>query len=49
LDWPETKVRAAINYAEAFSNEIESALEDNRPSLEELKRQIPNLEVFTVK
>jgi uncharacterized protein (DUF433 family) len=49
LNWPEIKVHAAMNYAEAFPDEIESALEDNRPSLEELKRQIPNLEVFIVK
>lgn len=49
FNWPETKVRSAIAYAEAFPDEIESALEDNRPSLEQLKRQIPNLEVFTIK
>ena len=29
LEWPEAKVQAAINYAEAFPQEIEEALSEN--------------------
>jgi hypothetical protein len=48
LEKPEIWFKAAMNYAEAFPEEIEAAIADNHPSFEELKRLLPNLEVFTV-
>lgn len=41
-------VQAALNYANAFPDEIEFAISDNNKSIEELRRLIPNLEVITV-
>lgn len=42
LGWPETKVRAAVNYAEAFPEEIEQALSENAAAdFSELKRMLP--------
>jgi hypothetical protein len=29
LDWPEPRVQAAVNYAEAFPEEIQEALSEN--------------------
>ena len=42
LGWPEAKVRAAANYAEAFADEINEAIEEN-DSLDfpALKRMLP--------
>jgi hypothetical protein len=39
-------VRVALSYEAAFPEEIEFALEDNRKSIEELRRLMPNLEVI---
>lgn len=47
LEWPETKVRAALNYAAAYPDEIAAAIEDNRLGLDELRRLIPGIEVFS--
>ncbi|MBV8050958.1 MAG: hypothetical protein JOZ80_07215 [Acidobacteriaceae bacterium] len=44
LAWPETKVRAAVNYAEAFPEEIEQALSENAAAdFNELKRMLPGI------
>jgi hypothetical protein len=42
LRWPEAKVRAAVNYAEAFPEEIDEATGENDSSdFETLKRMLP--------
>ena len=42
LKWPEVKVQAAINYAEAFPEEIQEALSENDSvDFETLKRMAP--------
>ena len=42
LRWPEAKVRAAINYAEAFREEIDEATAENDSAdFETLKRMLP--------
>ena len=42
LDWPEPKVRAAVNYAPAFPEEIEQAIADNEAvDLQALQRMLP--------
>lgn len=48
LEWPEMKVRAALNYAAAYPDEIAEAIEDNRLGLDELGRMIPGIETFAV-
>lgn len=48
LEWPEAKVRAAMNYAQAFPSEIEEALSDNEATdFDRLKRMLPQAEQFT--
>lgn len=45
IDW----VRAAFNYAEAYPEEINFAIEDYRSvTFEDLKRLLPNIEKFSV-
>ncbi|HET9802014.1 MAG TPA: hypothetical protein VFP96_02140 [Candidatus Acidoferrum sp.] len=47
LKWPEVKVQAAINYAKAFPEEIESALSENAATdFEALKRMLPQAAQF---
>jgi len=47
LKWPEAKVQTAINYAEAFPEEIEGALSDNASTdLATLKRMLPQTVQF---
>lgn len=47
LRWPEAKVQAAINYAKAFPEEIESALSENAAAdFEALKRMLPQSTQF---
>jgi hypothetical protein len=42
LRWPEAKVRAALNYAEAFPDEINQDLTENDSTgFETLKRMLP--------
>src|SRR5450755_1809088 len=42
LRWPEAKVRAAVNYAEAFPEEIDEATSENDSAdFEMLKRMLP--------
>ena len=38
--WPETKVRAAVNYAKAYPDEIEPLIEHARTMTEETLRQL---------
>jgi uncharacterized protein (DUF433 family) len=45
LSIPTIQVAAALNYAKAYPEEIEAAIEDSDRSLEELQRLIPNLNV----
>jgi uncharacterized protein (DUF433 family) len=48
LRWPEAKVRAAVNYAEAFSEEInEATAENDSADFETLKRLLPQAVVFS--
>jgi hypothetical protein len=47
LEWPETRVRAAMHYAEAFPGEIESALEENDAmDFDALKKTLPGLQEY---
>ena len=47
LKWPEAKVQAAVNYAKAFPEEIESALTENEAmDFEALKRMLPQAAEF---
>ncbi|HEV2134009.1 MAG TPA: hypothetical protein VGR47_07070 [Terracidiphilus sp.] len=42
LRWPQTKVQAAVNYAEAFAGEIDEALKENEAgSFTTIKRMLP--------
>lgn len=48
LSWPEAKVRAAVNYAEAFPDEIEEALAENAATdFPALKRMLPQAHEFS--
>jgi hypothetical protein len=48
LEWAKSKVQAAVNYAEAFSDEINQALEENRAmDFTALKRMLPQIAEFT--
>jgi len=47
LQWPEAKVQAAVNYAEAFPEEIDGALAENDAiGFESLKRMLPQAAEF---
>ena len=47
LKWPEAKVQAAVNYTEAFPEEIGSALAENAATdFEALKRMLPQAAEF---
>ena len=47
LDWPEARVQAAINYAEAFPEEINEAMAENESAdFEALKRMLPQTAAF---
>jgi hypothetical protein len=48
LRWPVVKVRTAVNYAEAFPDEIDQALtENNAVDFTALKRMLPQAVEFT--
>jgi hypothetical protein len=50
LRWPEVKVRAAFNYAKAFSGEVESILAENDAmDFEALSKMLPQAEKFVVR
>jgi hypothetical protein len=43
LQWPESRVQAALNYAEAFPEEIERAISENAGTdFDALKRMLPS-------
>ena len=47
LDWPEARVKAAINYAEAFPEEINEAMAENESAdFDALKRMLPQTAAF---
>jgi hypothetical protein len=47
LRWPQSKVQAAMHYAEAFPAEIEEAIAENDAmSFEALKRMVPQAAEF---
>ncbi len=47
LKWPEARVQAAINYAKAFPEEIETALSENTETdFDALKRMLPQATEF---
>jgi hypothetical protein len=47
LKWPEARVQAAINYAKAFPEEIETALSENaNTDFDALKRMLPQASEF---
>lgn len=49
LGWPEAKVRAAMNYAQAFPDEIDEALAENDAmNIETLSRMLPQAREFRV-
>src|ERR1700739_2784584 len=42
LQWPEARIQAAVNYAEAFSEEIEQAISENAATdFDALQRMLP--------
>jgi len=48
LRWPEAKVRAAVNYAEAFPDEVQEAIAENEAvDFDALKRMLPQATDFT--
>lgn len=47
LGWPEVKVRAALNYAAAYPDEIEAAIADSQPTYATLAALLPALERFS--
>jgi hypothetical protein len=50
LRWPEVKVKAAVNYAEAFPEEINEAVAENEATdFETLKRMLPQATEFVPK
>ena len=49
LEWPAVKVQAALSYAKAFSEEIETAIQDAQScSFHRLSRILPQAEEFVV-
>ena len=50
LKWPQAKVRAAINYAEAFPEEVSEAIAENKATnFAALKRMLPQAVEFASK
>ena len=50
LQWPQAKVQAAVNYAQAFAQEIEEALEgQSAVDFEALRRMLPQTARVVVK
>ncbi|MBZ5573869.1 MAG: transcriptional regulator [Acidobacteriia bacterium] len=50
LKWPESKVRAALNYSEAFPEEMNEAIAENDSTdFEDLKRMLPQTVEFAAR
>ena len=48
LNWPEAKVRAALNYSETFPDEVNEAITENDSTdFDSLKRMLPQVVDFT--
>ena len=49
LKWPEVRVQAAVNYAKAFPDEIETAISENADmDFDALKRMLPHATEFGI-
>ena len=49
LDWPQVKVQAASNYANAFPDEIAAAIHDHQSNhFKKISRMLPHIERFSV-
>jgi uncharacterized protein (DUF433 family) len=49
LKWPEVRVQAAVNYAKAFPDEIETAISENADmDFDALKRMLPQATEFVL-
>lgn len=49
LKWPEARVQAAVNYAQAFPEEIEAAISENaHVDFDALKRMLPQAREFVL-
>jgi hypothetical protein len=49
LQWPVHRVQAAVNYADAFPNDINAAIEDNESyDAQKVSRMLPQTRVITV-
>ena len=49
LEWPAVKVQAASNYAKAFPDEIETAIQDAKScNFDRISRMLPQAEEFVV-
>ena len=50
LKWPEAKVRAALNYSEAFPEEVNDAIAENDSiDFDSLKRMLPQAVDFAAR
>jgi uncharacterized protein (DUF433 family) len=49
LGLPPIQIKAALNYAADFREEIDAAIADNDVSYEELRRRLPNLELLPIR
>jgi hypothetical protein len=50
LNWPEAKVRAALNYSEAFPGEVNELIAENDSiDFDSLKRMLPQAVDFAAK
>ena len=50
LNWPEAKVRAALNYSEAFQEEVNEAIAENDSTdFDSLKRMLPQAVDFAAR
>lgn len=46
--YPAEKIKAALNYYEAYRDEIDQAIEDNHIGYEAMKRLLPHVQLFDV-
>jgi hypothetical protein len=50
LEWPKSKVRAALNYAEAFPEEVNEAIAENgSTNFDDVKRMLPQAVEFAAR
>ena len=46
--YPIENIRAAINFYDAFSGDIDQSIEDNHKGFEAMKRLLPNIRLFEI-